>query len=91
MWRAAACVTDRITDAFEQLLETVVHSMEAVHDGHPFRLTYFRKHWDMHMLNGYTFAFAVRFGGSHRRGDRDRDGGGGHCDNFKTARSAREG
>eukprot|EP00873_Tetraselmis_striata_P003624 jgi/Tetstr1/423888/TSEL_014511.t1 len=37
--------------AFGQRLEAVVHGMEAVDDGHRFRLAYLRKPWDMQMHN----------------------------------------
>eukprot|EP00873_Tetraselmis_striata_P007218 jgi/Tetstr1/427482/TSEL_017610.t1 len=40
----AACVTDGITPAFGQRLEAVVHSMEAIDDGHWFRLAYLGKY-----------------------------------------------
>eukprot|EP00873_Tetraselmis_striata_P039206 jgi/Tetstr1/459470/TSEL_004837.t1 len=43
---AAACVTEGITPAFGQRLEAIVHSMEAIDDGHRFRLAYLRKQWD---------------------------------------------
>eukprot|EP00873_Tetraselmis_striata_P003741 jgi/Tetstr1/424005/TSEL_014616.t1 len=53
---AAAFVTDGITPAFGQRLEAVVPSMEAVGDGHRFRLLgYFCKHGDTQMHNGHTF------------------------------------
>eukprot|EP00873_Tetraselmis_striata_P007135 jgi/Tetstr1/427399/TSEL_017563.t1 len=53
---AAACVTDGITPAFGQRLEAIVHSMEAIDDGHRFCMAYLRKHWDTHMHHGDTFA-----------------------------------
>eukprot|EP00873_Tetraselmis_striata_P004590 jgi/Tetstr1/424854/TSEL_015356.t2 len=56
---AAACVTDGIPPAFGQRLEAVVHSMEAVGDGHRFRLAYLRMQWDTQMHNGDTFALDV--------------------------------
>eukprot|EP00873_Tetraselmis_striata_P024824 jgi/Tetstr1/445088/TSEL_032893.t1 len=37
-------------------LEAVVHSMEAVGDGHRIRLAYLRMQWDTQMHNGDTFA-----------------------------------
>eukprot|EP00873_Tetraselmis_striata_P005186 jgi/Tetstr1/425450/TSEL_015897.t1 len=43
---AAACVTEGLTPAIGQRLEAIVHSMEAIDDGHRFRLAYLRKHWD---------------------------------------------
>eukprot|EP00873_Tetraselmis_striata_P034106 jgi/Tetstr1/454370/TSEL_041277.t1 len=52
---SAACVADGITPAFGQRLEAVVRMIEAVDDGHRFRLAQLRKqHWDTH--NGETFA-----------------------------------
>eukprot|EP00873_Tetraselmis_striata_P011766 jgi/Tetstr1/432030/TSEL_021503.t1 len=48
---------DRVLE--RQRLETFVHFMEAVVDGHRFRLAYLRKHWDTHMHNGDTFALDV--------------------------------
>eukprot|EP00873_Tetraselmis_striata_P017922 jgi/Tetstr1/438186/TSEL_026786.t1 len=124
----AACVTDGITPAFGQRLEAVVHSMEAIDDGHGFRLAYLRKHLDTQMHHGDNFALDVvreryfrpgtentgspkfsellelykdrvydttiasaaktsarqRFGAAFRRNDRDRDGGRGSRENFKT-------
>eukprot|EP00873_Tetraselmis_striata_P003490 jgi/Tetstr1/423754/TSEL_014385.t1 len=57
---AAACVTDGITPAFGQRLEAIVHSMEAMDDGHRFRLAYYpRKHWDTQIHHGDTFAIDV--------------------------------
>eukprot|EP00873_Tetraselmis_striata_P034307 jgi/Tetstr1/454571/TSEL_041466.t1 len=56
---AAARVTDGITPAFGQQLEAVVHTMEAVDDGHLFRLAYLRKLRDTQMHNGDTFALDV--------------------------------
>eukprot|EP00873_Tetraselmis_striata_P024517 jgi/Tetstr1/444781/TSEL_032629.t1 len=41
---AAARGTEGITPAFGQRLEAVVHSMEAIDDGHRFRQAYLRKH-----------------------------------------------
>eukprot|EP00873_Tetraselmis_striata_P010380 jgi/Tetstr1/430644/TSEL_020437.t1 len=55
----AACVADGITSAFGQRPEAVVHNTEAVDDGHRFRLTLLRKHWDMQMHSGDTSAFDV--------------------------------
>eukprot|EP00873_Tetraselmis_striata_P010012 jgi/Tetstr1/430276/TSEL_020104.t1 len=47
--------------AFGQRLESVVQSMEAVDDGHRFRLAYLRKQWDTQKHNVETFALkAVR-------------------------------
>eukprot|EP00873_Tetraselmis_striata_P037635 jgi/Tetstr1/457899/TSEL_044418.t1 len=40
MLLATACVTDGITPAFGQRLEAIIHSMEAIDDGHRFRLAY---------------------------------------------------
>eukprot|EP00873_Tetraselmis_striata_P001967 jgi/Tetstr1/422231/TSEL_013083.t1 len=56
---AAACVTEGITPAFGQWLEAIVHRMHAIDDGHRFRLTYLRKHWDTQMHHGDTFALDV--------------------------------
>eukprot|EP00873_Tetraselmis_striata_P038196 jgi/Tetstr1/458460/TSEL_004315.t1 len=56
---AAACVTEGITPAFGQRLEAIVHSMEAIDDGHRFRVAYLRKHWDTQMHHGDTFALDV--------------------------------
>eukprot|EP00873_Tetraselmis_striata_P021313 jgi/Tetstr1/441577/TSEL_029806.t1 len=53
---AAACVTDGITPAFGQRLDAVVHSVEAIDDGHRVRLAYLCKKWDTPMYNGDTFA-----------------------------------
>eukprot|EP00873_Tetraselmis_striata_P009346 jgi/Tetstr1/429610/TSEL_019508.t1 len=39
---AAACVTEGISPAFGQRLDAIVHSMEAIDDGHRFRLAYLR-------------------------------------------------
>eukprot|EP00873_Tetraselmis_striata_P020253 jgi/Tetstr1/440517/TSEL_028840.t1 len=39
----AACVADGITPAFGHRLEAVVLSVEAINDGHRFRLAYLRK------------------------------------------------
>eukprot|EP00873_Tetraselmis_striata_P044792 jgi/Tetstr1/465056/TSEL_009784.t1 len=41
------------------LLEAIVHSMEAIHDGHRFRLAYLRKHRDTQMHHGDTFALDI--------------------------------
>eukprot|EP00873_Tetraselmis_striata_P042736 jgi/Tetstr1/463000/TSEL_007939.t1 len=56
---AAACVTEGITPAFGQRLEAIVHSMEAIDDGHRFRVAYLRKHWDTQMHHGDTFGLDV--------------------------------
>eukprot|EP00873_Tetraselmis_striata_P026548 jgi/Tetstr1/446812/TSEL_034292.t1 len=48
LWKllaAACCVTNGIMPAFGQRVEAVVHSVEAIDDGHRFRLAYLRKHW----------------------------------------------
>eukprot|EP00873_Tetraselmis_striata_P040454 jgi/Tetstr1/460718/TSEL_005905.t1 len=131
---AVACVTEGTTLAFGRRLEATVHGMEAVDDGHRFRLAYLRKHGGAQMHHGDTVALDVvrerylhpdtenlgspefsellelyedrvydaniasaaktaarqRFGGALRRNDRDRDGGGGSRDNFKTTRPGRE-
>eukprot|EP00873_Tetraselmis_striata_P034675 jgi/Tetstr1/454939/TSEL_041800.t1 len=105
---AAACVTEGITPVCGQWLEAIVHSMEAINDGHRFRLAYLRKHSDTQMHHGDSFALELdrvydaniasaakttarqRFGGALRRNDRDRDGGGGSRENFKTTRPVRE-
>eukprot|EP00873_Tetraselmis_striata_P018306 jgi/Tetstr1/438570/TSEL_027121.t1 len=50
---------DGITPAFAQRLEAVENSMEAVDDGHRFRLAYLRKHWDTQMHNGDAFTLDV--------------------------------
>eukprot|EP00873_Tetraselmis_striata_P027517 jgi/Tetstr1/447781/TSEL_035111.t1 len=42
-----------------QRLEAIVHSIEAIDDGHRFRLAYLRKHWDTQMHHGDTFALDV--------------------------------
>eukprot|EP00873_Tetraselmis_striata_P008554 jgi/Tetstr1/428818/TSEL_018805.t1 len=44
----------RITAAFGQRLEAIVHNMEAIDDGHRFRLAFLRKHRDTQMHHGYT-------------------------------------
>eukprot|EP00873_Tetraselmis_striata_P013218 jgi/Tetstr1/433482/TSEL_022754.t1 len=79
---AAACVTEGITPYFGQRLEAIVHNMEAIDDGHRFRLAYLRKYWDIQMHH--------RFGGALRRNNRNRDGSGGRRENFKTTRPGRE-
>eukprot|EP00873_Tetraselmis_striata_P001338 jgi/Tetstr1/421602/TSEL_012543.t1 len=54
-----------ITPAFVQRLEAIVHNMEAIDDGHRFRLAYLRKHMDTQMHHGDTFALDVlRFEGT---------------------------
>eukprot|EP00873_Tetraselmis_striata_P016954 jgi/Tetstr1/437218/TSEL_025948.t1 len=53
---------DRVLEyllAFGRRLEAIVHSMEAVDDGHRFRQAYLRKHWDTQMHHGDTFALDV--------------------------------
>eukprot|EP00873_Tetraselmis_striata_P040524 jgi/Tetstr1/460788/TSEL_005972.t1 len=52
-------VTDEIPPAFGQRLETIVHSMEAIDDGHRYRLAHLRKHWDTHMHHDDIFALDV--------------------------------
>eukprot|EP00873_Tetraselmis_striata_P044351 jgi/Tetstr1/464615/TSEL_009369.t1 len=53
----AACVTDGIR--VSGLSEAIVHSMEAIDEGHRFRLTHLRKYWDTQMYHGDTFALDV--------------------------------
>eukprot|EP00873_Tetraselmis_striata_P002958 jgi/Tetstr1/423222/TSEL_001340.t1 len=56
---AAARVTDGITPAFGQRLDDIVYYMDAIDDGHRFRLAYLRKQWDTQMHHGDTFALDV--------------------------------
>eukprot|EP00873_Tetraselmis_striata_P034030 jgi/Tetstr1/454294/TSEL_041213.t1 len=101
MLLAAACVTDGITHAFGQRLEPIVHSMEAIDDKHRFRLAYLRKVtkllelykdrvYDANIASAAKTTARQRFGGALRRNDRDRDGGGGSRENFKSTRLGRE-
>eukprot|EP00873_Tetraselmis_striata_P002824 jgi/Tetstr1/423088/TSEL_013859.t1 len=48
-----------VTPAFGQRLEAIVHSMEAIDDGHRFHVVYLRKHRDTQMHHGDTFALDV--------------------------------
>eukprot|EP00873_Tetraselmis_striata_P038710 jgi/Tetstr1/458974/TSEL_004445.t1 len=56
MMLAAACVVDGGAPPFGQRLKAFVYNVEAIDDGHRFRLAYPRKHCDTQMHNGDTVA-----------------------------------
>eukprot|EP00873_Tetraselmis_striata_P019150 jgi/Tetstr1/439414/TSEL_027848.t1 len=101
---AAACVTDGITPAFGQWLEAIVQSMEAIDDGHRFRLAYLRKVarvyellelykdrvYDANIASAAKTTARQRFGGALRRNDRNQNGGGDSREKIKTTRPGRE-
>eukprot|EP00873_Tetraselmis_striata_P044332 jgi/Tetstr1/464596/TSEL_009352.t1 len=95
-------VTD--LDPIERL-EAIIYNMEAIDDGHRFRLAYLHKYrdtqmhfsellelynkdrvYDANIASAAKITARKRFGGALWRNDRDRDGGGGSRENFKTTR-----